>query len=214
MSCLSAWFFARVQAAPFYKALHEEAVALLPTGQGKLWLDMGCGPGLLSRLAWRRGYRVKGVDADPAMVRLAQRMATTLSGDHPAFEVGRLGDPMAATADVVSAASLLAVLSDRPAALRALLALLRPGGTLLLIEPSVLMNPEAVRRFLAEHRGLRDAWVLRLWARTRQPSRLVQAADLAVPGFTITQQPLLGGLVNAWMLHARAGGPHPVGAAR
>lgn len=209
MSRLSALFFARVQAAPFYRRLHEEAIGLLPSGQGQVWLDVGCGPGLVSRLAHRRGYRVTGVDADPAMVRQAQRQARHLAPEGPRFQVGRLGElglALGGAADVVSAASLLAVLPDRPGALRDLLQLLRPGGTLLLIEPSALMSPQSVRRYLAGQPGLRDAWVLRLWARTRQPARLVQAADLAVPGFTLRQHPLLGGLVNAWLLTPRATG--------
>jgi SAM-dependent methyltransferase len=204
MSRLSALFFARVQAAPFYQALHEEAVALLPIGRGQVWLDMGCGPGLLSRLAHRRGYRVTGVDADPAMVRQARHLAP----EGPRFEVGRLGEAGRGpgAAEVVSAASLLAVLPDRPEALRDLVRLLRPGGTLLLIEPSPLMSPQSVRQYLAGRPRLRDAWVLRLWARSRNPARLVQAGDLAVPGFTLAQHPLLGGLVNAWLLTARPAG--------
>lgn len=205
MSRLSALFFARVQAAPFYQRLHEEAIGLLPSGQGQVWLDVGCGPGLLSRLAHRRGYRVTGVDSDPAMVRQARHLAP----EGPRFQAGRLGElglTLGGAADVVSAASLLAVLPDRPAALRDLLRLLRPGGTLMLIEPSAMMSPQSVRQYLAGQPGLRDAWVLRLWARTRQPARLVQADDLSVPGFTLVQHPLLGGLVNAWLLTRRATG--------
>lgn len=208
MSRLSALFFTRVQAAPFYRALHEQAVGLLPAGHGQVWLDMGCGPGLLSRLAHQRGYRVTGADADPAMVRQARRQAIHLGPEGPRFEVGRLREAGQAlgTAEVVSAASLLAVLPDRPAALRDLLRLLRPGGTLLLIEPSAMMSPQSVRQYLAGQPGLCDAWVLRLWARTRQPARLVQAAELVVPGFTLAQHPLLGGLVNAWLLTPRPAG--------
>lgn len=202
MSCLSAHFFARVQAAPFYQSLHEEAVALLPAGQGQRWLDLGCGPGLLSRLAHRHGYCVTGVDADPAMVRMAQRLVRRVGPTGLEFRVGRLGDPdrSVGRADVVSAASLLAVLPDRSQAVRDLTALLRPGGTLLLIEPSALMSPQSVRQYLAGQPRMPDAWVLRLWASTRKPARLVQASDLSAPGFVLTRHALLGGLVNAWLL--------------
>ncbi|MDQ2812453.1 MAG: class I SAM-dependent methyltransferase [Actinomycetota bacterium] len=43
---------------------------LLP-GPGGRTLDLGCGEGRLGRLLRSRGYRVAGVDASPAMVRLA-----------------------------------------------------------------------------------------------------------------------------------------------
>jgi SAM-dependent methyltransferase len=172
MSALSAWFFARVQAADFYRALHREAVALLPApSPGARWLDVGCGPGLVARLAAERGYRVLGTDLDPAMVAQARRQARR-AGSAATFE----------------AADLLA---DPPG-----------GGTLLLVEPDASMTPQAaaaLRARLGPTLG-RGAWVLSLWARTRRPERAIRAEDLQVPGWTLQREPLLGGLVNAWRL--------------
>lgn len=198
MAWWSALFFARVQAAPFYRQLYADALALLPPGQGRRWLDVGCGPGLLSRLAHEQGYQVTGLDADPHMVARARRLAP----QGPRFALGRVESlaQREAAADVVSAASLLAVLPDRAAALRELLGVLKPGGTLLVIEPSARMTPQAVADYLDEHPGLRDAWVLRLWARTRSPQRLVRAEHLQPPAGQLHCHPLLGGLVNAWLL--------------
>lgn len=202
MGKLSACLFGWVQSAPLYQALHREAVALLPPGTGRTWVDVGCGPGLVAGLAAQRGYTAWGVDRDPAMVARAQR-------HHPAarFAVGDLFAPVASQphppgADVVSAASLLAVLPDRRAALQALLARVRPGGTLLLIEPSPSMTPASAAAWLARHPEARGAAVLRLWARTPRPARAVQAADLHWPGWHAQAHPLLGGLVQAWVLRS------------
>lgn len=71
MSAFSAALFSRLQAAEFYSALHQQAVELLPRGEGRTWLDVGCGPGLVARCAAAHGYRARGVDTDPAMVRRA-----------------------------------------------------------------------------------------------------------------------------------------------
>lgn len=207
MGRLSARLFGWVQSAPFYRELYSQAVALLPAGAGRTWVDVGCGPGLVAGLAAARGYTAWGLDRDPAMVALARR-------HHPAarFAVGDLFAPVASQphppgADVVSAASLLAVLPDRRSALQALLARVRPGGTLLLIEPSPSMTPASAAAWLARHPAARGATVLRLWAHTRRPQRAVQAHDLHWPGWDAQAHPLLEGLVQAWLL--RASQPSP-----
>ncbi|HEY8708423.1 MAG TPA: methyltransferase domain-containing protein, partial [Burkholderiaceae bacterium] len=80
MGALSARFFGYVQDADFYRDLHREAVALLPPGAGKTWFDMGCGPGLVARLAHDRGYDAVGFDLDPHMVGLARRRSARAAG--------------------------------------------------------------------------------------------------------------------------------------
>lgn len=207
MSAFSAWFFARVQAADFYRALHREAVALLPApAPGARWLDVGCGPGLVARLAAGRGYRVLGTDLDPAMVAQARRQGHR-AGSSATFEAADLlADPPGGGTGprfaVVSAASLLVVLDDRAAGLRRLLARVAEGGTLLLVEPDASMTPQAaaaLRARLGPALG-QGAWVLSLWARTRRPERAIRAEDLQVPGWTLRRDVLLDGLVNAWRL--------------
>lgn len=207
MSAFSAWFFARVQAADFYRALHREAVALLPSpAPGARWFDVGCGPGLVARLAAERGYRVLGTDLDPAMVAQARRQGHR-AGSSATFEAADLlADPPGGGTgprfEVVSAASLLVVLDDRAAGLRRLLARVAEGGTLLLVEPDASMTPQAaaaLRARLGPALG-QGAWVLSLWARTRRPERAIRAEDLQVPGWTLRRDVLLDGLVNAWRL--------------
>ena len=73
MSQLAARFFNYVQGAEFYRDLHQQAVSLLPPGSGSLWLDVGCGPGLLTRLAAEHGYQATGFDIDPTMIAQAKK---------------------------------------------------------------------------------------------------------------------------------------------
>ena len=71
MSFIAAKLFDWLQGADFYHAAHRAAVEHLPPGDGKLWVDVGCGPGLVARLAAARGYRAIGVDRDRHMIAAA-----------------------------------------------------------------------------------------------------------------------------------------------
>jgi ubiquinone/menaquinone biosynthesis C-methylase UbiE len=62
------------------------------------------------------------------------------------FQTGDFTSLPAESAQVVTPASLLAVLPNREAGLRSLWHLLRPGGTLLVIEPTRQMTSENAAR--------------------------------------------------------------------
>lgn len=201
MSTLSARFFAFLHDAPFYRELHRQAVHLLPRGEDRLWLDVGCGPGLMARLAGERGYRAVGVDRDPAMVHAA-RIVARRSGSPASFETADLGAlaERREKARVVSAASLLAVLDDRPDAMRRLLSGMARDGTLLLVEPSDRMTPAGAAQWRSGQARGRNSWLLKLWAHTRRPDRIVTFEDVRVSGHDTRRHELLDGLVNAWLI--------------
>ncbi len=99
--------------------------------------DLGCGTGTLSVLLAEQGYAVDGIDVSPEMVLRAgaKAEAAGVSVDL------RLGDANApdldpATYDVVLSRHVLWAMDDPAAALRRWLALLAPGGVLLLVEGS------------------------------------------------------------------------------
>jgi ubiquinone/menaquinone biosynthesis C-methylase UbiE len=198
---LSAHFFGFVQNAPFYRALHREAVSLLPPGRGARWLDVGCGPGLVARLAANQGYHATGLDIDPAMIRQARQQARRSVSSAQFEEAGleRLVDSRL-KADVVSAASLLAVLDDRGAAVRSLLACLKDDGVLLIIETTDAMKPRAARQWLKSNGYGERNWILLLWAWARRKGPVVSQAELEVPGYRVERVNLLGGLVAAWLV--------------
>jgi ubiquinone/menaquinone biosynthesis C-methylase UbiE len=193
--------FSWLQGAEFYRALHAEAVAALPPGEGRAWLDVGTGPGLVARLAAARGYDTLGIDADAQMIAAAVRLAQH-AGARTEFRQMPLQDLVArgCQTDVVSAASLLVVLDDPVAGLEMLWRCVRPGGQLLIIEATARLTVETAG--LAIRHGLprRRRSGLRLWAAVRQgrtwDARLLDALDAAERRFL----PLLDGLVGAWVL--------------
>ena len=195
MSYLSAGFFAWVQGAPFYADLHAQAVELLREGDGKSWLDVGCGPGLVARLANNRNYQVLGLDPDPAMIRIAAHKSSR--DTRCRFEIGGLENASRQyNADVVSAASLLCVLPDPVIALHQLWDCVRPHGRLLVIETTTKMTPKWVCQVCHTTRPGRRLG-LHLWARARQGRAVAPEVFESLPAQSHTCIPLLSGLVQA-----------------
>lgn len=109
-------------------------VALCGEVAGLRLLDVGCGAGYFAREMARRGARVTGVDLSPAMLRHA-RHARRAESDAPLGIDYVVGDaervdvlfPPAAF-DMATSCVALQDVPDPAAALRAVAAVLRPGG--------------------------------------------------------------------------------------
>ena len=201
MSCFSARLFAWLQGADFYEGLHRAAVEQLSPGHGKTWLDVGCGPGLLTRLAAARGYASVGIDLDHHMIRIARRLAAR-EASHATFRTGDVLQPGASQrqADVVSAASLLAVVKDTSAALDQLIRCLRPGGKLLIVEPTAQLTVQAAKRLSDDGALGHRSWGLRMWARAREGKTIDPQLFCSLP-HEVERIDLLHGLVAAWVVH-------------
>jgi SAM-dependent methyltransferase len=97
-------------------------------------VDLGCGSGILARLATDAGYRVQGVDLSPAMIELARRNAPQAT-----FRCGSLRDvELPAAVAVTAIGEALNYATDERAGLETLRALLgrvraslEPGGVFL-----------------------------------------------------------------------------------
>lgn len=197
MGCLSSWFFTWVQAAPAYRALHEQALALVPPGTGQSWLDLGSGAGIVARLAWRRGYLAHGTDADAAMVRRARGLVGRQPG--PSFEHAALAELVrqGRKAQVVSAASLLQVVPDAREALSQMLQLVAPGGLALVMETGARMAEGRLPRAApCSHSGA----VMALWHRSRRGRPPLDLAALCLPGWVVQRTSLMDGALNVWQL--------------
>ena len=204
MGYFSTRLFAWLQGADFYENLHRAAVQQLPPGHGKSWLDVGCGPGLLTRLAAARGYESVGIDLDHHMIRVARRLAAR-EASPATFHAGNVLQPGAPQrqADVVSAASLLAVLEDKRAALDQLIRCVRPGGKLLIVEPTAQLTAKAAKA-LTHGRALgRRSSGLRMWAHAREGKAVAPHVFGALPR-DVERIDLLQGLVSAWSVHVPA----------
>lgn len=190
MGWLGAHLFTRLQATPFYRRLHEDAVTALPPGDRRSWIDAGCGPGLIPRLAAAHGYAAIGIDHDDAMVTMARRLDPT---GRARYQTAGLPVPTSPAA-VVSASSLLVAMPDPTAGLAHLWAAVAPGGALLVIEAASAMTLANANALMAREEWARPSHLLRLWAFLRQ-HRTWDARALA-PLRPLTR-PLLGGLVEA-----------------
>jgi 2-polyprenyl-3-methyl-5-hydroxy-6-metoxy-1,4-benzoquinol methylase len=202
MSALAARFFTRVQAAGFYRVLLSDAVALLPAGSGRSLLDVGCGPGLLTRLAAARGYDAVGLDADRGMVAAARRLAAK-EGSAAAFVQGRFPDRRLPRADVVAAASLLAVVPDRETTLLRLWQHTEPGGTLLIVEATDRLTLRSANAAIAAGLPPPGRGLLRVWAAARGGSTVDPRLRDSIPEAACHTVPILGGLAEAWLFAAR-----------
>ena len=195
---IQAALFTWVQGADFYRDVHQAAVELLPCGDGQTWLDVGSGPGLVARLAAQRGYQTIGLDYDAPMIQAAKRLAKRqrLSIE---FKVGDVFNLPAESADVVSAASLLAVLDDKVRGLQALWGSVQPGGALLIIEPTEQMTSESANQLIKNGLSGKRIKGLHMWAAARQ-GNTIKPALYDTLGAPLEFTPLMSGLVGAWVI--------------
>lgn len=198
--------FARLQAAAFYRGLHETAADVAGVAQGdRTWLDVGCGPGVFARIAAARGFRVRGIDRDPGMIATAEQLAA-MQGMTIEFAVADLAEEMSTDRryDVVSASSLVVVTPDPRATVQRLLALAKPDGRVIVIEAVPAMTRgRALRYWLRGGLGSGGGMLL-LWAMARS-GRALPDATFDDPCWTATRHPVLHGLANVWVLVARQG---------
>jgi 2-polyprenyl-3-methyl-5-hydroxy-6-metoxy-1,4-benzoquinol methylase len=200
MSAGAARLFAWLQDAQFYVDMHLDAVTGMANGDSRAWLDIGCGPGLLTRIAADKGYATRGVDRDPDMIEVARRLS--IERRIPAeFAISDLETESArgGSYDIVSASSLLVVLPAPQAALHRLIGLTKPGGSVLAIEASNEMTRlNALTKIVAGKLGHRG-YMLQVWAMFRS-GRALSAETFNQPGLCATHRPLLGGMANAWVI--------------
>jgi SAM-dependent methyltransferase len=152
-----------------------EAIAL---PAGATVLDIGSGSGWTSLFLAEAGYDVTGVDLVPANVELARRRAARW-GSGARFEVGDMEAlPTGAAVDAVLLFDALHHSGRQAAALRSIAARLRPGGWLLIGEPTWL------HRFSPEARATRRE---RGWMERGLSLRTLRR-DLGAAGFTETRR--------------------------
>lgn len=192
--------FSWLQGAEFYHNLYAEAVALLPEAQGKQeWIDVGCRPGLVTRLAASRGYQAVGIDVNPNMIAAAQQIAQQ-EKSLANFSVGSFEDVPYESVSVVSAASLLAVVPNPLTGLLRLWRSVQLGGTLLIIEPTAEMTVENAQRLMRNGIPSKGKYGLYLCATARQGRTVDPSIYSHLPASQPDYIPLLYGLVGAWVL--------------
>lgn len=166
----------------------------------RIVLDLGCGPGVSTRelAAVLPRDLLVGLDLVGPMLRRAMRSAPSL----PWVQGDALALPFrTAVADVITAHSFLYLLPDRDRALAEMRRVLRPGGTLVLMEPTAQSLREALRSIAATLRssGPHLAFTVACWRIAARSSgaftQSTLSALLASRGFSdVRVDPTLHGL--------------------
>ena len=181
--------------------MHRRHIEPLGIGPGARTLEVGCGNGTIS--AWLAGRiapggRAVAVDLDLSLVDAVRPNLELRQGDIVAGPI----DP--SDFDLVTARAVLHHVADAQAAVANLVASVRPGGAILLIEPDFL--PVSVAEPL-EVRAFWEGWLT--WSREqgidyaigrRLPATL---ATLGLEGIGATAETALYNGGSAWALYWR-----------
>jgi len=150
---------------------------MLPPVRAKI-ADLGCGTGSVSALFEQAGHEVHGVDQSPRMLEIARTKCAAN------FMLGDAADPPLepGSYDVVFARHVLWTLP--PTAVRQWVALLRPGGRLLLVEgrwsTGAGLTADECRELVLRHRRHADVRELAepaLWGGPIHDQRYLLVSD-------------------------------------
>ncbi|MBI2205036.1 MAG: class I SAM-dependent methyltransferase [Candidatus Rokubacteria bacterium] len=194
---------------------HSVILRWLEDGGGRRLLDVGAADGLLSRPFTERGWRVTGIECDPAAAQAGARWCEHMVVANLDRAVPRLESLY----DAIVYGDVLEHLADPLRVLSELNRCLAPGGVVVASVPNVahfvIRLSLLVGKFEYIDRGILDHTHLRFFTE-RSLRALVADAGLTVERFTATPAPLYQVLparfhrpwlaathrMNAWLAHS------------
>ena len=196
----------------------------MPKSSGELWLDFGCGPGVLTRIASQRGYTAVGLDYDSDMLAKAQQITLENQTGNQTFsniEFKKFDIFVAAETNlapharqplysehfkghVVSASSFLPTFENKEEVLSRLISFVVTGGTLLLIETNENCTPRTVFGIFRKDVSPSELGVLLLGLVRQGKSKSIAAIEHYFKGKSITRYKLSNGIVDAFVIRNEA----------
>jgi ubiquinone/menaquinone biosynthesis C-methylase UbiE len=143
-------------------------------------LDVGCGPGHVTRALARRGYDATGVDRSVRLLQIARRNARR-EGLQTKFERSSSNKlPFAdGSFDCAIATGVIYWVEHPLETLREMARVVRPGGAISTLDPHASMSIPRVRAYNSEHQlNRRDSRKMNAWATSAEFNRRFEEADL------------------------------------
>jgi ubiquinone/menaquinone biosynthesis C-methylase UbiE len=183
---LGAGYYARKLAAGPEADLRREFIDSLPlsshNGEGSPCriLDVGCGPGHVSRLLAQRGFDVTGVDRSRRLLRIAKRLASRRKTCLRLFRAHSHDLPFSdGSFDCSLATGVIYWIEYAEPTLFEMVRVTRPGGAICLLDPHSSMSVIRMRNYAAASRLTnRDTRKLIAWARAASFSRRFEESEL------------------------------------
>jgi len=147
-------FFEQVQHTSWYGRLLQGFSGFLEVTPEMAVLDVGCGPGYLTRLLAEKVRAVSCVDISPAMVKKAREHAEEENLENVYYAVGTAESIPEENEyfDMAVATSVIYFLPDPVLALEEMARVIKRGGRIAMLNPSDRMTDNNVTSFINEHR--------------------------------------------------------------
>lgn len=176
---------------------HSVILAWLGEGRGRRILDVGAADGLLSRRLTERGWRVTGIEGDPALARAGAPYCERMITANLNREVPEVQGPF----DAILCGDVLEHLIDPLRVLVELNRSLVPDGFVIISVPNIahlyVRLLLLLGRFDYLDRGILDNTHLRFFT-ARSLRDLIADAGLTIERFTATPAPLYQVLPERW----------------
>ncbi len=176
---------------------HSVMLAWLGAGHGRRLLDVGAADGILSRALTQAGWRVTGIESDPALAEAGRAHCERMLMTDLDRELPDLDEPF----DAIVYGDVLEHLVDPLRTVTGLNRWLAPGGRVVISVPNVahllIRLSLLVGRFDYFDRGILDRTHLRFFT-DRSLRRLLGAAGLVIVRRTATAVPLYQVVPAAW----------------
>lgn len=176
---------------------HSVILKWLGEGRGRRILDVGAADGIVSRRLTERGWRVTGVEGDPALAQAGARHCERMLTANLNREIPEVAGPF----DAILYGDVLEHLVDPLRALVELDRALVPDGFVVISVPNIahlyIRLLLLVGRFDYIDRGILDDSHLRFFTE-RSLRALIADAGLTVERFTATPAPLYQILPASW----------------